>query len=147
MPGCSVSNSFTHILGSHVLNSALNAGSTFPPLATSTAFTTVVSISGNASISVFCACTCGSTGRGGFCGGISSACSENLTPCLGDFEIGGGDAVFSGAEDVGASLSSSKSSSRAVVGLSGGYLCQFKLHLMIVEAADLVVSHFFRHLV
>lgn len=71
---------------------------------------------------MFCASTCGSTGRGGFCGGISSACSVNLTPGLGDFEAGGGEVAFSGAEVVGASLSSSKSSSRAVVGLSGGCL-------------------------
>ncbi len=115
--------------GSRLLKSALNAGSTLPPLASRTALTTLVSISGKASISVFCAWAFGSAGRGGFCGGISSACSENLTPGLGDFEAGGGEVVFSGAaEDAGASLSSSKSSSRAVVGLSGGYMCQFELH-------------------
>jgi hypothetical protein len=75
---------------------------------------------------VFCAWTFGSAGRGGFWGGISSACSENLTPGLGDLEVGGGDAALSCAEEVGASLSSSKSSSRAVVGLSGGCSCYFE---------------------
>jgi hypothetical protein len=123
MPEYNVSKPHTNVLGNHILRSALNAGSTFPPLARRTALTTFVSMSGKASISVFCAWTLGSAGRGGFCGGISSACSENLTPGLGDFEVGGGEAALSGAEDVGASLSSSKSSSRAVVGLSGGCSC------------------------
>lgn len=110
----------------HVLNSALNAGSTLPPLATKTALMTLLSMSGNASISVFCACCCGDMGRGGFGGGMSVASSLKRTPGLGDFDGGGGAAVVSWAEVVGASLSSSKSSSRAVVGLSGGCRrCQF----------------------
>lgn len=92
-----------------------------PPLATSTALMTLLSTPGKASISVFCACTWGSTGRGGLGGGISVASSLKRTPGLGDLDDGGGDAACSGAEAaVGVSLSSSKSSSRAVVGLSGG---------------------------
>jgi hypothetical protein len=107
-------------LGSDMLSSALKAGSTLPPLATSTALTTLLSISGKASISVFCACCCGDMGRGGLGGGISVASSLKRTPGLGDLG-GGGDATVSWvAAVVGASLSSSKSSSRAVVGLSGG---------------------------
>jgi hypothetical protein len=69
---------------------------------------------------VFCACCCGDMGRGGFGGGISVASSLKRTPGLGDLEGGGGAVAVSWVEDVGASLSSSKSSSRAVVGLSGG---------------------------
>ena len=103
---------------------------------------TFVSMSGNASIRVFCAWTFGSTGRGGFCGGISSACSVNLTPALDDFEAGGGEAAFSGAEDVVASLSSSKSSSRAVVGLSGGCRCQLKLQSRLWSILTLSVPDF-----
>ena len=106
--------------GSHVLSSALKAGSTLPPLATRTALTTLASTLGKASTSVFCACTWGSTGRGGFWGGISVASSLKRTPGLGDLEPGDGDLVFSCAETAEVSLSSSKSSSRAVVGLSGG---------------------------
>lgn len=78
-----------------ILNNALKAGSTLPPLATNTALMTLGSISGKASISVFCACTCGSTGRGGFGGGISVASSLKRTPGLGDFEGAGGDVAFS----------------------------------------------------
>lgn len=51
---------------------ALNAGSTLPPLALSTALTTFVSMVGKASMSVFSACCIGLSGRGGFVGGISS---------------------------------------------------------------------------
>lgn len=69
---------------------------------------------GKASISVFSACCCALIGRGGFGGGISVASSEKRTPGFGDFEGGGGDATVSVAAV--ASLSSSKSSSRAVVG-------------------------------
>jgi hypothetical protein len=107
-------------IGSHVLSNALKAGSTLPPLATRTALTTLGSTSGKASISVFCACTWGSTGRGGFWGGISVASSLKRTPGLGDLEAGDGEVALSWVEAAGASLSSSKSSSRAVVGLSGG---------------------------
>lgn len=66
-------------------------------------------------MSVFSACTCGFTGRGGFGGGISVASSEKRTPGLGDLEGGGRDVTGSEAA-AGVSLSSSKSSSRAVVG-------------------------------
>lgn len=48
------------------------------------------------------------------------ASSLKRTPGLGDLEPGDGDLVFSCAETAEVSLSSSKSSSRAVVGLSGG---------------------------
>ena len=88
----------------------MNAFSTFQSLAMSTALTTLASVSGKASTSVFIDCWRGSTGRGGFAGGISVASSEKRTPGLGDLEVGGGD------EMAGASSSSSKSSSRAVVG-------------------------------
>jgi hypothetical protein len=68
-------------------------------------------------------------GRGGFGGGMSVVSSVKRTPGFGDFEGGGGDVSVSWADAVGASLSSSKSSSRAVVGLSGGYRNQSgKLH-------------------
>jgi len=107
-----------------MLNSALNAGSTLPPLATSTALTTLASMPGKASISVFSACCWGLIGRGGFGGGISVASSEKRTPGLGDFEGGGGGDVMCSvpapAPVAGPSMSSSKSSSRAVVGDSGG---------------------------
>jgi hypothetical protein len=106
-----------------VLSSALKAGSTFPPLATRTALMTLLSMSGKASISVFCACCCGDMGRGGFGGGISVAASVKRTPGLGDLEGAGGAVAESCADAAGASLSSSKSSSRAVVGLSGGCSC------------------------
>lgn len=109
--------------GANLLNSALKAGSTLPPLATRTALITLLSMSGKASISVFCACCCGDMGRGGFGGGISVASSLNRTPGLGDFEGGEGAVAVSWVEEAGASLSSSKSSSRAVVGLSGGCSC------------------------
>jgi hypothetical protein len=65
-------------------------------------------------MSVVSACCCGSIGRGGFVGGISVALSEKRTPGLGDFEGGGGEVTCS--VGAGVSLSSSKSSSRAVVG-------------------------------
>jgi hypothetical protein len=83
-------------------------------------------MSGKASISVFCDCCCGDMGRGGFGGGISVASSVKRTPGLGDFEGAGGAMAESWADAVGASLSSSKSSSRAVVGLSGGCSCQYE---------------------
>jgi len=70
---------------------------------------------GKASISVFSACTCGLSGRGGFAGGISDVSSWNRTPGFGDFEGGGGDVVLSKAA-VESPGSSSKSSGRAVVG-------------------------------
>ena len=87
---------------------------------------TLLSMPGNASTNVFCACCCGDMGRGGFGGGISVSPSVKRTPGLGDFEGGGGGDVMADScvDVVGASLSSSKSSSRAVVGLSGGYSCQ-----------------------
>lgn len=71
---------------------------------------TLMSVSGKASTSVFVACWRGSTGRGGFGGGISVASSEKRTAGLGDLEGGGGET------SAGVSSSSSKSSSRAVVG-------------------------------
>lgn len=86
--------SFVSVLGV-VLSSALKAGSTFPPLATSTALTTLVSMPGKASMSVFSACWCGLIGRGGFGGGISVASSEKRTPGLGDLEVGGGETRLS----------------------------------------------------
>ncbi len=54
-------------------NNALKAGSTFPPLALSTALMTVASMLGKASFSVASACWPGLTGRGGFGGGTSSS--------------------------------------------------------------------------
>jgi hypothetical protein len=55
---------------------------------------------------------------------MSVVSSVKRTAGLGDFEGGGGDVTVSWADEAGASLSSSKSSSRAVVGLSGGCSCQ-----------------------
>jgi hypothetical protein len=98
-----------------MLSRALKAGSTFPPLATRTALTTFASMAGNASINVFSACCCVLMGRGGLGGGISVASSEKRTPGLGDLDGGGGEETCS-AGAAGVSLSSSKSSSRAVVG-------------------------------
>jgi hypothetical protein len=54
-------------------SSALKAGSTRPPLAVRTAFTTAASMLGKASFRVFSACCCGLRGRGGFGGGTSSS--------------------------------------------------------------------------
>lgn len=51
---------------------ALKAGSTRPPLADSTAFTTAASMLGKASLRVCSFCCCGLKGRGGF-GGASSS--------------------------------------------------------------------------
>lgn len=90
--------------------SALKAGSTFPPLARSTALTTAASIEGNASFSVFSACCSGDNGRGGFGGATSSPDTGR-----GAWEEG----VAFG--DAGVSVgSSSKSNAFAVVGDSGG---------------------------
>lgn len=50
----------------------MNAGSSLPPLATSTALTTLASKLGNASISVASASDVGFVGRGGCGGGLSS---------------------------------------------------------------------------
>lgn len=59
-----------------LLSKALKAGSTFPPLAKSTAFTTLRSIAGKASMRVASASAFGSTGLGGFGGGGGAdACS------------------------------------------------------------------------
>ena len=89
-------------------SNALNAGSTSPPLAVSTARITAKSIAGNASLSVFCACSRALTGRGGLVGGASS---------LGG---GGGTFCFEGVVvAVVVSCSSSKSRGCAVVGDSG----------------------------
>lgn len=53
--------------------SASKAGSTLPPLAVRTAFTTATSIDGKASIRVFSACSRGLRGLGGFAGGGGSS--------------------------------------------------------------------------
>lgn len=132
------------MIGADILSSALKAGSTLPPLATKTALTTLLSMPGKASIRVFCACCCGDMGRGGFGGGMSVVSSVKRTAGLGDLE-GGGDVTVSWVEEVVASLSSSKSSSRAVVGLSGGYNCQYgELHDH-VGILYLLRSRFLRH--
>ena len=94
--------------------SAWKAGSNCPPLAVNTALTTTASMVGKASFSVFSACCRGSKGRGGCGGAISSIVLAG----------GGADAPApvvgrEGFGDVERS-SSSKSSSRAVVGDSGG---------------------------
>ena len=70
---------------------------------------------GNASIRVFSACCWGLIGRGGLGGGISVASSVKRTPGFGDLDVGGGEVTLSWVA-AGVSLSSSKSSSRAVVG-------------------------------
>ena len=88
----------------------MKAGSTFPPLARKTAFTTAASMEGNASLSVFSACCSGANGRGGFGGATSSA----DVGC----EKADGWSAFGG--DAGVSVgSSSKSNALAVVGDSG----------------------------
>jgi hypothetical protein len=65
---------------------ASKAGSTLPPLAESTAFTTVASMEGNASFRVFSACSRGLRGLGGFTGGAGSSevrfCAEPAGPVL-----------------------------------------------------------------
>lgn len=79
---------------------------------------TFASTSGNISASAFASCSILLTGRGGLAGGISVASSENLTPGFGDFDVGGG-VVFCSVvlcSLAGRSVSSSKSSGRAVVG-------------------------------
>ena len=85
---------------------ALKAGSTCPPLAESTAFTTVASMDGKASLRVASACSRGLIGRGGLGGGASS--------------FGGGlgaeTPLLSPAGFVSPSWSLSKSSGLAVVG-------------------------------
>ena len=92
---------------SHIPRSALNAGSTFPPLARNTAFTTAGSIDGNASFRVFSACCSGPSGRGGFGGAASSP-----EPGWG---VGADTEDFGGV--MGVSMgSSSKSKALAVVG-------------------------------
>jgi hypothetical protein len=103
----------------HILNSALKAGSTLYPLATSTAFTTFESIEGKASTSVVSACACGLSGRGGFAGGVSSSCSWKLTR-LG---CAAGSDKWSGAWLSWGS--SSKSGSLAVVGDSAPVVLGF----------------------
>ena len=97
---------------------ALNAGSTFPPLARRTARTTAASIAGKASFKVFSACCMGFAGRGGF-GGATSSSEPGVgradgVSFLGVAARGWGEAWVSCG-------SSSKSSSRAVVGDSGGF--------------------------
>ena len=89
---------------------ALNAGSSRPPLARKTAFTTLASIEGNASLRVFSACCSGPSGRGGFGGAASSP-----EPGVG---VGLEGAGFGGDAGVSA-VSSSKSRAFAVVGDSG----------------------------
>lgn len=101
--------------GVGILSNEVKAFSTFQSLAMRMALTTLGSVPGNASMSVFVACWCALMGRGGLAGGISVASSEKRTPGLGDLEGGGGDVTCS-PEAAGASSSSSKSSSRAVVG-------------------------------
>jgi len=71
--------------------------------------------------------------------------SVKRTPGLGDFEGGGGEVTISWVAEVGASLSSSKSSSRAVVGLSGGCSCQFGGLPTCCGVFYLVRGRFFRH--
>ena len=89
----------------------MKAGSTFPPLARSTAFTTAASIDGKASFRVFSACCSGANGRGGLGGATSS---------LG-VGCGTADDVAAFSGGVGVSVgSSSKSKALAVVGDSGG---------------------------
>lgn len=100
-----------------ILRSAFVALATSPPLANRTALMTLGSMSGNISESAFSSSACLFTGRGGLAGGISVGSSENRTPGLGDLEGGGGAVALSPV--AGASASSSKSSSRAVVGDSG----------------------------
>lgn len=94
--------------------SALKACSIFPPLATTTAFTTAGSILGNASLKLSTASWCGGTGRGGFEGAALSRDSG----CVGASKV----AVVL-VEDANVTPescgSSSKSSGRAVVGDSG----------------------------
>lgn len=84
-------------------------------------------------------------GRGGFGGGMSVVSSVKRTPGFGDFDGGGGDVTVSWVAEVGASLSSSKSSSRAVVGLSGGCSCQFGELPTCCGVVYLVRGGFFRH--
>ena len=88
----------------------MNAGSTFPPLARSTALTTAASMDGKASFKVFSACCSGFNGRGGLGGPTSS---PDPGARVVEVEVGfGGDAGVS----IG---SSSKSRALAVVGDSG----------------------------
>lgn len=89
---------------------ALNAGSTWPPLAVKTAFTTAASMVGNASFKVFSACCCGDSGLGGFGGAASS---DGAVDCGIVLDAG----VLSDGDD--GAVSSSKSRALAVVGDSG----------------------------
>ena len=85
----------------------MNAGSTFPPLARNTAFTTAASIDGKASFSVFSACCSGPSGPGGF-GGAASSPDPGCGVVAGIEGFGGVGGVSMG--------SSSKSKALAVVG-------------------------------
>ena len=91
-----------------MLKRALKAGSTLPPLARSTAFTTAASIEGKASLRVFSANCWGDNGRGGLGGAISSP-----EPSCGVAEVA---SLFVGGDDGESAASSSKSSAFAVVG-------------------------------
>ena len=71
--------------------------------------------------------------------------SVNRTPGLGDFAGGGGEVTVSWVDEAGASLSSSKLSSRAVVGLSGGYSCQSRELDARSGVVYLLCARFFRH--
>ncbi len=97
----------------HVPSRALKAGSTLPPLATSTAFITLVSSEGKASINVASACAWGLIGLGGFGGGADCSSSLKLTFFGAGCDTGGG---ASDGALVGWRASSSKSGSFAVVG-------------------------------
>lgn len=83
---------------------ALNAGSTWPPLAARTALTTDASIEGKASFRVVSACSRGFIGRGGFGGGASS--------------FGGGLGALAGFDGTDALVSASWSLSRKSRGLA-----------------------------
>jgi hypothetical protein len=76
---------------------------------------------------------------------MSVVSSVKRTPGLGDFAGAGGDVTVSWVAEVGASLSSSKSSSRAVVGLSGGCSCQFGELPTCFGVVYLVRGGLFRH--
>lgn len=99
--------------GSDMPKRALNAGSTFPPLAERTARTTLASMDGKASFKVISACSLGLSGRGGFAGGAGSSLGGRVG------SVSGLD-VFVGVDMVPVSWSLSKSRGRAVVGDSGG---------------------------
>ena len=98
-------------------SSALKAGSTLPPLAVRTALTTEKSMLGNASLRVFSACCRGLRGRGGCGGGCSAAIVDWVVGVESTVEGFGKDLLGEAGVSRG---SSSKSSSLAVVGDSGG---------------------------